>query len=281
MLEDVQARRDERGITVDRAGVSGLRWPLTVSTAAGHTQAVLAEASLSVRLRHDVKGAHMSRFVEVLRAVKSAVTLAALPRLAETVCDVLHSEAATVRLSFPFVLERHAPVTGSKAFVDYLGGFAATREGSVVRAEQWVRVPVMTLCPCSKAISDYGAHNQRGLVTVTVEVIEPADAPSLEEQVAVAEACGSSPIYALLKRSDERHVTMKAHDNPMFVEDVVREVAARLMQDARVAAFGVRVVNDESIHNHEAFAEVAWNRERDTRAPTAAPPPSSTPTHTA
>jgi GTP cyclohydrolase I len=168
-------------------------------------------------------------------------------------------------VSFPYFLERTAPVSGAKALMDYECTFlgpANCRNDDFVLT---IRVPVTSLCPCSKEISDYGAHNQRGSVTMEVRSVRGGDgSPELiwiEELIEIAEKSASAPVYPLLKRTDERHVTMQAYDNPVFVEDLVRNVAVALKADRRVAAFRVRVVNQESIHNHNAFAEVAWSRE--------------------
>jgi MptA/FolE2 family GTP cyclohydrolase len=162
-------------------------------------------------------------------------------------------------LEFPYFLERSTPISGLRSVNDYEGRLVAEVNGPRSQLEVGVRVPVASLCPCSKEISDYGAHNQRGYVDLDVRC--SSEHPVwLQDLVEVAEGCGSAPIYTLLKRVDERHVTMEAYDNPAFVEDIARDAALALRGDGRVEAFTVRVANQESIHNHEAVARIRWER---------------------
>jgi len=171
----------------------------------------------------------------------------------------LSSRRARIALTFPYFLERAAPVSGLAAMADYEGRLVAEVENDSARLEVGVRVPVKSLCPCSKEISDYGAHSQRGFVDLTVRC-KPDEAVWLQDLIDLAERCGSSPVYPLLKRVDERHVTMEAYENPAFVEDIARDAAVQLRGDHRVDAFAVRVANQESIHNHEAVARIVWER---------------------
>lgn len=263
-MRDVQGSRDERNIAIDNVGVSDLRYPITVLDKDHEVQHTVATLSLSVSLPHHFKGTHMSRFVELLNEHRGEVTIRTLPELLHDMRNRLDAESARVEVSFPYFLERRAPATGAAALMDYecafVGESNAREDDFLLR----VRVPVKSLCPCSKEISDYGAHNQRGYITLEVRTGKDADdRPKLvwiEELVAVAEASASAPVYPLLKRADERFVTMQAYDNPVFVEDMVRNVAVRLQADARVAWFRVHAVNHESIHNHSAFAELSWKR---------------------
>jgi GTP cyclohydrolase I len=259
-LVDIQQSLDERGIDIDYVGVCDLRYPIIVLDRANGKQQVAATFSLSVSLPHQFKGTHMSRFIEVLVDHAGEVTMRTLPSILKDLKTRLDAVTARVEVSFPYFVERTAPVTGLKAPMDYECFFQAEANGHMNDFIVGVKVPVKSLCPCSKAISDYGAHNQRGIITLQVKpVADPPGAPELiwiEELIEIAETSASAPVYPLLKREDERFVTMQAYDNPVFVEDVVRNVARRLRKDARIAWFEVRVVNHESIHNHSAFAVV-------------------------
>ncbi len=262
-MEDVQGRPDQRGIPLNHAGVSDLRYPIVVLDRARERQQTVARIAMSVALPKEFKGTHMSRFIEVLESHRGEVTLRTLPALLHDLREKLHAESARVEVVFPYFLERRAPVSGATALMDYECTFIGEANDADTFTMR-VCVPVTSLCPCSKAISDYGAHNQRTYVTIEVQPTASAN-PSeflwIEELVEVAEACSSAPVYPLLKRPDERYVTMQAFDHPAFVEDIARDVALRLRADARVVRFRVHVKSDESIHNHSAFAEVSWARE--------------------
>ncbi len=263
-IEDVQSRGDERQIPIDQVGVSDIRHPIVVLDRARDRQQTVATVSMSVDLPHHFKGTHMSRFIEALNAHHGEVTMRTLPAMLLSLKERLTAERARVEVRFPYFLERIAPSSGARALMDYDCAFIAEANGSSNDFLLSVRVPVTSLCPCSKAISDYGAHNQRGQVTIEVRSTRTsAGEPELiwiEELVEVAEASASAPVYPLLKRQDERHVTMQAYDNPVFVEDIVRNVAVRLRADERIAWFHVHAVNHESIHNHSAFARIEWAR---------------------
>ena len=263
-LHDVQSLPDERGIPIDRVGVKNLSYPIVVLDRLQGKQETVADLTMSVSLPHDFKGTHMSRFIEILHSHYGEITMRTLPTILEELKTRLAAEAAHVRVSFPYFLERQAPASGAKALADYKCSFEGSINGRGADFVLGVMVPVTTLCPCSKAISDYGAHNQRGLVDIRVRTSkDPAGEPQLiwiEELIEVAENSASAPVYPLLKRQDERFVTMQAYDNPVFVEDVVRNVAEVLQDDMRVDWFQVNVENDESIHNHSAFATIEWHR---------------------
>lgn len=264
MLNDTQNSHDDRNIPINKVGICDLRYPITVMDRAEMSQHTIGVFSMSVNLPGDIKGTHMSRFLEVLNRHQDALTMATLPQILEEMRKHLDANSAQLGVKFPYFIERKAPVSGSAALLDYEVEYLgeATAEGQSARLR--VTAPVKTLCPCSKAISDYGAHNQRG--HVTMEVVPERTAKGLpqmiwiEELAAIAEKSASAPLYPLLKRPDERHVTMQAYDNPVFVEDLSRNVAKYLMADERIAAFKVAVVNMESIHNHNAFAEIGWSR---------------------
>jgi GTP cyclohydrolase IB len=263
-MEDVQGRSDHREIPLDQVGVTDLRYPIVVLDKLHEKQHTIATLSMSVNLPHHFKGTHMSRFIEVLNEHRGEVTMRTLPKICSVLQERLEAESARIEVKFPYFLERAAPVSSAKALMDYECGFVGEVNGSASKFALRVVVPVTSCCPCSKEISDYGAHNQRGHVTIEIETKPKMDGSReivwIEELVAIAETSASAPVYPLLKRADERHVTMQAYDNPVFVEDMVRNVAARLRDEPRVSSFRVHAVNHESIHNHGAFAETRWPR---------------------
>lgn len=265
-MKDVQSRPDDRGIALDEVGVTGLRYPITVLDKDNGKQSTVAQITMSVDLPHHFKGTHMSRFLEVLNEHHGEVTMRTLPAVLKRMRERLDAEIARIELTFPYFLERAAPVSEAKGMMDYECTFIGEMRGEEMDFTVGVKVPVTSLCPCSKEISDYGAHNQRGIITMQVKSTSDADGHPhliwLEELISLAESCASSPVYPLLKREDERHVTMHAYDTPVFVEDMARNVAEKLLSDERVAWFRVHAENFESIHNHSAFASVV----RDKRA---------------
>lgn len=264
-MEDVQARPDGRCIALDEAGVSDVRYPIVVLDRAHERQHTIARLTMSVGLPHHFKGTHMSRFIEVLSAHQGELTIRTLPAMLRALRTRLEAPSTRLEAAFPYFLQRAAPVSGATALLDYECTFVGESTAEHDDFVLGVRVPVTSVCPCSKAISDYGAHNQRGHITIEVRTraADGGEAPLvwIEELIEFAEAAASAPVYPLLKRADERHVTMQAYDNPVFVEDMVRSVAAALQADARIAWFRVHAVNHESIHNHSAFASVAWRRD--------------------
>lgn len=266
-MEDVQNRKDIRGIPINKVGVSNLRYPIVVLDRAQEKQQTVARIRTSVNLPHNFKGTHMSRFVEVLNEHHEDMTMWTLPKILHKLRKRLDAQSAYVEMTFPYFMERAAPVSGAKALMDYectfIGETVSVEGKSSDENDEFtlrVKVPVTSLCPCSKEISDYGAHNQRGEVTIEVQC-EHDKMIWIEEVVEIAEQSASAPVYALLKRPDERHVTMQAFDNPVFVEDIVRNVALRLQEDNRVIWFRVHAENYESIHNHNAFAMVEWSKQ--------------------
>ena len=263
-MEDVQARSDDRLLPIDLVGVNGLRYPITVRDKTRQRQKTVGELSLSVSLPHHFKGTHMSRFVEVVHEHRDQVDMETLPSIVSALRDRLEAERARIEVSFPYFIERHAPVSGLGSLMSYDCRYLAEVNGKGDDFVVGVRIPVTTLCPCSKAISDYGAHNQRGYVDIAVRAVRAANGlPKMvwiEELVEAGERAASAPVYPLLKREDEREVTMRAYDNPAFVEDVVRSVAAELRDDPRIVWLEVRVETLESIHDHNAFAVISWSR---------------------
>lgn len=259
-LEDIQDRHDARGVPIDEVGIAGLRYPILLTDGVNEPQRTVANVSMQVDLADDLRGTHMSRFVETLEANADAIGPATLPRIVAGLRDRLASDRARIVIEFPYFRTRTAPVSGLTAAVDYDGYLAAEVNGRGPQLELGVRVPVTSLCPCSKEISDYGAHNQRGHVELRARCSTKSP-PSLDELIDAAEAAASAPVHSLLKRPDERHVTMQAYDRPAFVEDIARDVALVLREDRRVEAFAVRVTNHESIHTHDAVAVVRWQRD--------------------
>ncbi len=252
-LTDTQSQSDSRRIPIDRVGVKGLRYPMQVRDKAHAIQHTIATATLTVDLPHHFKGTHMSRFVEVLNEFGPELHVDNIHTILRELVARLDSAKAHVEFDFPYFMEKRAPVSGAVGLMDYGVRFSATMENGAVDFVVTVLVPVTTLCPCSKAISEAGAHNQRGLVTFAVRSTTPV---WIEELVRLVEDCASSELYSLLKRPDEKAVTERAYANPVFVEDLVRAVAARADRDPRIAWYRVEAENFESIHNHSAYALV-------------------------
>jgi GTP cyclohydrolase I len=263
-MEDVQARADDRELPIDLVGVSGLRYPVAVRDKARSRQKTVAEISLSASLPQHFKGTHMSRFIEVVHEHRDQVDMETLPAIIRTLRERLEAERARVEMRFPYFIEKRAPVSGATSLMSYDCLFTAQQDGGGDDFLVGVRVPVSTLCPCSKAISDRGAHNQRGYIDIGVRAERGAGGLPrmiwIEELAAAGERAGSAPVFPLLKREDERELTMRAYDNPAFVEDVVRRVVADLREDGRVAWLRARAETMESIHDHNAFAMIVWKR---------------------
>lgn len=265
-IVDVQSRPDTRGLPLDQVGVRDIRCPITVLDRLAIQQHTIADLNLSVSLPHHFKGTHMSRFVEILERHRGELTMRTMPSLLSELRAKLDAERARVEVRFPYFLNRSAPASGATALMDYQCWFVGEASDEASDFVLGVEVPVTSLCPCSKEISAYGAHNQRGHISIEVRTTPAVTGePNLywiEELIEVAERSASAPVYPLLKRADERYVTMQAYDNPVFVEDMVRNVALQMQGDSRVAWFHVKAINQESIHNHNAFASVEWRRPR-------------------
>jgi GTP cyclohydrolase I len=257
-IPDTQSRTDERHLAIDQVGIRGLRYPITFADGGGPVQPTIATANVSVALPEDRKGTHMSRLVMLLeeRAAPGAapLTVGSLDALLLDLVSRLDAPAGRIELAFPFFVRKTAPVSGVASLLDYEVRLTGELAGGRVTRTIAVAVPVTSLCPCSKEIADYGAHNQRS--TVTIAVRTEADV-ELIELLRVAEDEASSELYGILKRADEKYVTERAYDNPRFVEDLVRGVAGRLAGDARFSAWSVEAENFESIHNHSAYARIA------------------------
>jgi GTP cyclohydrolase IB len=264
---DMQASADTRGVAIDWVGIDGLSYPIKVGGRDGGAQATVAEVSMTVALPHQARGVHMSRFVEVLDAHAAAIGPECMHEIADATRERLDSSEAQVKLRFPYFLRRSAPASGISSMSRYQGSLVARSfADGPAELEVGVRVAITSLCPCSKEISDYGAHNQRGYIDISATSPWPGGEAAgiwLEDLIEIAEAAGSAPIHPLLKRSDERHLTMQAYDNPAFVEDIIRDITLALRKERRVASASVHVSNQESIHDHNAVAKLHWVRADD------------------
>lgn len=250
-LHDKQSERDFRELRIDKVGVRGLRFPIQIRDKAHSVQNTIATIGMFVDLPKEFKGTHMSRFIEVLNAHGNMVHVENIPDILYAMQRKLNAATSHLEMEFPFFLEKNAPVSGMTSLMDYTARFDAAACGKEIDFVLTVKAAVTTLCPCSKAISAYGAHNQRGQVSVQ---IRSTKAIWIEDLIAMIESSASSELYALLKRQDEKAVTERAYENPVFVEDLVRNVAVKLNDHADVTWFRVEAENYESIHNHNAYA---------------------------
>jgi GTP cyclohydrolase I len=251
-IPDTQSASDSRHLPIQRVGVKDVRYPLQILVG-GAVQPTTALWSLDVALPAEKKGTHMSRFVAWLEALDAPLDAAELRVRHGAMLQKLGAQEGRVEAAFSFFVRKRAPVSGLQSLMDYQGRWIAETRGGATALWAEVAVPVKSLCPCSKEISDYGAHNQRSLVTIRVELRQPIE---WQQLVRFAEDAASCEIWPMLKRTDEKWVTERAYENPKFVEDLVRDVALRLNADARVGRYAVDVENFESIHNHSAYARI-------------------------
>lgn len=250
VLPDIQKTPDERNIPIDKVGVRGVKFPIAVLDRANERQHTIGNFTLTVDLPSHFKGTHMSRFLEVLNSHGREISVDSLPAMLHEMTERLTAKQAHIEVRFPYFMVKAAPVTGKEGMMEFTCGFNATGNGAS-DVELYVQVPVATLCPCSKEISQYGAHNQRGWVTATVKTSAHV---WLEELIEMIESSASCALYPVLKRPDEKWVTETAYENPRFVEDLVREVALRFDQCDAVTSYEISVENEESIHAHNAYA---------------------------
>ena len=250
-LHDKQSERDTRELRIDKVGVRGLRFPIQVRDKARSVQNTVATIGMFVDLPKEFKGTHMSRFVEVLNAHGSVIHVENIAEILRSLQKKLNAATSHLEIEFPYFMSKKSPVSRLESLMDYTARFDATACGKEIDFVLTVNANVTTLCPCSKAIAKYGAHNQRGEVTVALRSTKVV---WIEDVVVMIEGAASSELYALLKRQDEKAVTERAYENPVFVEDLVRNVALRLNADARVSWYKVEAENFESIHNHNAYA---------------------------
>jgi GTP cyclohydrolase I len=251
-IEDTQSLGDTRQLAIESVGIRGLRHPVTVADD-GDVQHTVATVRLAVELPPERRGTHLSRFVALLMEERTPLSAETLPALLGNMAARLDAHTAEAEFVFPFFLKKHAPISGVASYLDCEVRLFGRLAGGRTIVETDVTVPVTSLCPCSREISRYGAHNQRAHIRVAVQTAAPL---SLAELIGTIEAEASAPLYALLKRADEKYLTERAYENPKFVEDTVRDVALRLRGDERVSSFRVEAENFESIHNHSAYAVI-------------------------
>jgi GTP cyclohydrolase I len=258
-IADVQSSADTRRIAINRVGIKDIRHPVRVKDRSEGEQHTIATFNMYVFLPHNFKGTHMSRFVQILNKHEREITVESFKDMLVEMAGRLESEAGHIEMSFPFFVNKKAPVTGVKSLMDYQVTLIGEIKNGVPAMFIKVVVPVTSLCPCSKEISDYGAHNQRSHVTVSVRT---RDFVWIEELIELVEKEASCELFGLLKRPDEKYVTERAYNNPKFVEDMVRDVARRLNADDRIGAYVVESENFESIHNHSAYALIEHDKDQ-------------------
>jgi GTP cyclohydrolase I len=259
-IEDVQGRADTRRIPINRVGIKDVFHPVRIHERSGGEQHTIARFNMSVALPHDFKGTHMSRFVEILHRHEREISAESFRLMLAEMTEYLDSEAGHIAMSFPYFVMKQAPVSGVESLMDYQASLVGEHKLGCIQMWLKVTVPVTSLCPCSKGISDYGAHNQRSHVTITARLNSHV---WIEDLIDLAEEEASCELYGILKRPDEKFVTERAYDNPKFVEDLVRDIAVRLNHDTRVDAYTIEAENFESIHNHSAYALVECEKTRE------------------
>ncbi len=259
-LPDHASEHDDRQLAIDKVGIKGLSYPIQVLDKQNQTQHTVADVTLSVSLPHHFKGTHMSRFVEILNARRGEMTIRNMPQILTEMQQRLEAEDTHIEMRFPYFLSKRAPISGVESLMRYDCAFRASKRGEHLDFVLGVDVPVKSLCPCSKSISKYGAHNQRSIVSVEVRATASAFI-WIEDIIEKVEACASAPLFALLKREDEKYITELAYENPRFVEDLVREVVLAVKEIEGVQWIRVDAENFESIHNHSAYARLEWSWE--------------------
>lgn len=256
-LVDIQNQRDHRRVEINKVGVKNIQYPITVLDKKNRVQHTVGKVNLYVNLPHHFKGTHMSRFIEILNEYRGTINIKAISTILAQMKEKLNAEAAYLEVEFPYFIEKRAPVSGARSLMGYTCQFLASLTGGVHNLVVGITVPVTTVCPCSREISKKGAHNQRSLVSVKVTFRKFF---WIEDLIRMVENSASAAVYSLLKRADEKFLTEKAYENPMFVEDVVRSVALRLSSQPNITWFSVESENLESIHNHNAYACVEKGR---------------------
>ncbi len=258
-MKDVQKQMPDNPLYIEKVGVKGISYPIVVSDKKKGSQHTVASINLYVDLPRQFKGTHMSRFIEVLNEHRQEIHIKNFEHILNEIKRTLEAESAHMEVEFPYFIEKEAPVTSAAGLMGYMcslmGMVGARREFKV-----GVKVPVQTVCPCSKEISEFGAHNQRSMVSVVVRYVKFF---WIEDLIDLIESCGSSPVYPVLKRPDEKSVTEHAYHNPRFVEDVVRQVASLLSARSEFSWFSVEAENFESIHNHSAYAYIESEKKHD------------------
>lgn len=257
-IPDVQGSADTRRIPINKVGIKDIRHPVRIRDRSGEDQHTVATFNMYVNLPHNFKGTHMSRFVALLNEQEREITVASFREMLGEMTTRLEAEVGHIEMSFTFFVNKTAPISGIPGLMDYEVTLIGEIHDGKPEMFLQVLVPATSLCPCSKKISRYGAHNQRSHITIKVKARENL---WIEELIDLAERQASSELYAILKRPDEKHVTERAYENPKFVEDIVRDLAACLEADERILAYSVSTENFESIHNHSAYALIERNKE--------------------
>jgi len=258
-MKDIQNQRDYRNIPIDKVGIKNLRYPIKVLDRENGVQHTVAIINMYVDLPHEYKGTHMSRFVEMLHLFKPEVSLKNIGEILEQMKTHLKAASSHIEVTFPYFIEKKAPVSNSSGLMDYTCRImgASDSEGQIDLVSEVV-VPITSVCPCSRDISDAGAHNQRGMVELKTRFKKFI---WIEDMIELVEDAASCDVFSVLKRVDEKHVTEKAYSNPKFVEDIVRDIAKNLKEDDNITWFSVSAENFESIHNHSAYAHITSDLE--------------------
>jgi GTP cyclohydrolase I len=259
-IADVQGSADLRRIPINKVGIKEIFHPVRVRDRSGGEQSTIASFDMYVNLPHDFKGTHMSRFVEILNNHEREISVKSFRHMLNELTERLDADAGHIEMRFPYFVNKKAPVSGVESLLDYQASLIGERRGGKNSIIIKVVVPVTSLCPCSKQISAYGAHNQRSHVTISARI---ESFMWIEELIEIAEEEASCELYGILKRPDEKYVTERAYENPKFVEDIVRDIAVRLNADDRVRAYSVASENFESIHNHSAYALIERDKDED------------------
>ncbi len=259
-IPDTQNTPDTRHIAIDKVGIKNIKHPVVVRDRSGREQHTIADFNMYVNLPEKYKGTHMSRFVEILNDHEYEITVKSFKRMIEEMTERLNAESGDIEMTFPYFVNKKAPVSGVMSLMDYEVSFIGQIRDHKPQVLVKVRVPVTSLCPCSKNIADYGAHNQRSHITACVRM---RDFMWIEEIIDIIEKLASCELYGLLKRPDEKYVTERAYDNPKFVEDIVRDVAVKFNEEERIAGYVVESENFESIHNHSAYAMLECDKDKD------------------
>ena len=252
-MEDVQNRIDKRKIPINKVGIKDIKHPVAVNDRGGKVQHTIANFNMYVSLPENFKGTHMSRFVEILNQHEYEITVKSFQEMLGEVAEKLEAKTAHIEMQFPFFISKTAPASKVESLMDYDVSLIGVLDHGKLDISTRIIVPATSLCPCSKKISDYGAHNQRSHITVEVKT---SDFIWIEELIEMVESQASAEVFSLLKRPDEKVVTEMAYDNPKFVEDLVRDVAGKLNNDKRISHYAVEAENFESIHNHSAYAQI-------------------------
>jgi GTP cyclohydrolase IB len=253
-MKDIQSQRDYRNIPINKVGIKNIHYPITVLDRRNTVQNTVATINMYVDLPHKYKGTHMSRFVELLHLFRPEVSLKNIAAILNQMKKHLNAESAHIEATFPYFIEKKAPVSKSPGLMDYTCRIiGSSHPGNKIDIISEVIVPISSVCPCSKEISEKGAHNQRGEVRLSTRFKKFI---WMEDMIELVENSASCDVYSVLKRVDEKEVTEKAFSNPKFVEDIVRDIAEKLNKDDNITWFSVSAENFESIHNHNAYAHI-------------------------